>query len=187
MNTVLCCIYKCKLQPYHAKQNAISKIPQKAADISGHMHIWDTLRRSGKVCCGLTRSYFIFGPKRKRVIHIVTSASLKASIFDGMMGMSVPMAWLTCTSVKAVLMLKGLGATSRRLLSVFPSSLQQDNAKWHSTHVTVALLHKRVWVLNRSSCSPDLHLKLFGTFLSAKYSNGDHRLLSNWSCISSNN
>ena len=73
--------------------------------------------QSGKVCCGLMSPHFkqfleimdvvSSGPKGRRTIQIVISAKFKSLHLWWYGGVLVPMAWVTCISVKAPLMLKG--------------------------------------------------------------------------------
>ena len=100
------------------RERHISTTSRNTADFSGPELIWDGLTQSGKVCCGLTSPHFrLFslimdvvssGLKRKRTIQIVTSANFKSQHLWWYGDALVPMAsWVTFTSVKASLMLKG--------------------------------------------------------------------------------
>ena len=83
-------VYKCQLKLYNAKRKPYINNIQKC-----HRPelIWDGLRQSGKVCCGLTSPHFkLFleimdmvssGPKRKRTIQTLSAQSSKANICDG--------------------------------------------------------------------------------------------------------
>ena len=117
VNTVRRYIRKCNLKLYYAKQKPSSTTPRNAVDFSGPELIWDGLMPSGKVFCGLTSRHFkLFlenvdvvssGPKRKRTIRTVMDAKFKSQHLWWYGAVLVPVAWGTCTSVKAPLMLKG--------------------------------------------------------------------------------
>ena len=152
-----------------------STTPRNAVDFSGPELICDGLMTSGKVFCGLTSRHFkLFlenvdvvssGPKRKRTIRTVMDAKFKSQHLWWYGAVLVPVAWGTCTSVKAPLMLKGyiqvleqhMLPSKQRLFHGRPCLFQQDNAKPHSACLTTAWLRsKRVRVLDWPACSPDL-------------------------------
>ena len=95
----------------------ISTASRNAAGLSGPQLIRDGLTQCEKVCCGLTSPYFkLFWEildvlssrlKRYRTIQIVISTKLKRQHLWWYGGVSVAMAWVTCTSGKAPLMLTG--------------------------------------------------------------------------------
>ncbi len=74
----------------------------------------------------------------------------------------------------------------RRLFQGRPCVFQQDNAKPHTTAITMAWLRsRRDRVLDWPACSPDL--SPFGASLHEKYIKDDHKLFSSWRPISGKN
>lgn len=95
-------------------------------------------------------------------LHIATfpgpSRLLSASICDGTFDVFVHIAWVTCTSVKAPLLLKHMLPSKWPLFQGRPCLFQQDNALVHIVHVLqqCGFMVKRVQVLDWSACRPDL-------------------------------
>ena len=152
-----------------------STTPRNAVDFSGPELIWDGLMPSGKVFCGLTSRHFkLFlenvdvvssGPKRKRTIRTVMDAKFKSQHLWWYGAVLVPVAWGTCTSVKAPLMLKGTyrfwSNTCCHPSNVFfmdaPAYFSKTMPNHISARLTTAWLRsKRVRVLDWPACSPDL-------------------------------
>lgn len=122
--------------------------------------------------------------KTIRPIQIVTSARLKDQHLWLYWVVIVAMAWVTCISVKAPLILKGTHRFWSNIcchqddVQGCPCSVQQDNAKPHNTHVTKA------WSRSYRDVSTRLtSLESRPPICVALWSKYDAKLFRNWNHI----
>lgn len=115
--------------------------------------------RSHSNCFLKTTDIVSSGLTRKRTIQVVTSAKFKRQHLWWCGGVLVPMAWITCTSVKATLMPKGTNRFWSNICcqpdKVFFTNIPAYNDKQHSADVRTGWLRSKR-LLNWPACSPDL-------------------------------
>lgn len=103
--------------------------------------------------------YCVLRANKERTIQVVTSAKFKRQHLWWCGGVLVPMAWITCTSVKLTLMPKGTNRFWSNICcqpdKVFFTNIPACNDKQHSADVRTGWLSSKM-LLNWPVCGPDL-------------------------------